>query len=50
MATIPPITKAVPFTRTYKERPTPLSALNSILLPPSFSKLYTPSLEYPTLK
>jgi hypothetical protein len=46
MATTPPITKAVPSTRTCKERPTLLSVPNNILLPPSFSKPYTPNLEY----
>jgi hypothetical protein len=50
MTTIPPMTKAVLSTRTCKERPTPLSVSNNILLPPSFSKPYTPNLEYPTLK
>jgi hypothetical protein len=42
MATILPITRAVRSTRTCKGRPTPLR----ILLPPSFSKPYTPRLEY----
>jgi hypothetical protein len=35
IATIPPITKAVPSTTNCKERPTPLSVPNNILLPQS---------------